>query len=144
MVPKLIIFRIFVAACRLEGSDAAANALEASGSSHKRIVSLTHCTLSDKASQESVRNGLAHRLEGSEAAADALQAVGVAAAAAAQAALAETGPLAPPPSLLEGDFLAHLTAMLDRAGAGTCAEFCRVTRVERRRRRCWRTTAWRT
>jgi len=78
--------------------------------------------LSDKASQESVRNCLAPRLEGSEAAADALQAVGVAAAAAAQAALAEAGPLAPPPSLLQGDFLAHLTAMLDRAGAKTCAE----------------------
>ena len=66
---------------------------------------------------------LNHRLEGSEAAVDVLQSLGAATAAAAVAALREAPPpcahlrpRGPPPPLLEGDFLAMLTDMLDRAG----------------------------
>lgn len=47
---------------------------------------------------------------------DALEALGGAAAAAAAAALAAAQPPAMPPPLLEGDFLAMLTDLLDRAG----------------------------
>jgi hypothetical protein len=63
------------------------------------------------------------RLEGSEVAVDALESLGGAAAAAATAALREAQPPAPPPPLLEGDFLAMLTDMLDRAGE-QCGAAC--------------------
>ena len=69
-----------------------------------------------KACQYARLMSLVHRLEGSEVAVDTLESLGAATAAAAAAALREAQPPAPPPPLLEGDFLAMLTEMLDRAG----------------------------